>query len=268
MDLGQIKQKLEALNKAAEKTSGGSKGSSDTWRPSPGENTIRIVPYKFDRDNPFTELYFHYNIGAKSYLSPASFGKPDPIVEFSDELKGQQDKDSWVLGKKIEPKIRIFAPVIVRGKENDGVKYWGFGTKVWKTLMTHIMDPDCGDITDPTNGRDLIVTSLTPEQAGNKYGDTVVRIKMNSTPLTEDKETLQIIADTQKKITDVFPEPSYDELSEVLDKYMNPDKEDTDDESGASSESTLGESTVDTSTATPAAKSTDVEQDFDKLFNS
>ena len=41
-----------------------------------------VLPYKFNKDNPFIELYFHYDLGGKNYLSPISFGRPDPIEEF------------------------------------------------------------------------------------------------------------------------------------------------------------------------------------------
>ena len=50
-----------------------------------GKTQVRIVPYKFNKDNPFIELYFHYNINNKTYLSPQSFGRTDPIVEVDDK---------------------------------------------------------------------------------------------------------------------------------------------------------------------------------------
>ena len=100
-----IKQRLNALTKTG---TDGSKKNNDIWRPDPGENIIRIVPYKYNADNPFIELYFHYDIGARSYLSPSSFGKPDPIVEFAEKLKETRDKDDFLLARKIEPKFRVY----------------------------------------------------------------------------------------------------------------------------------------------------------------
>ena len=58
----------------------------------PAKHQVRIVPYKFNKDNPFIELTY-YNINNKTYLSPQSFGRPDPIVEFADKLKRMGDKD-------------------------------------------------------------------------------------------------------------------------------------------------------------------------------
>ena len=111
------------------------KKSDSIWKPANGKSQIRIVPYKFNKDIPFIELYFHYNINNKTYLSPMSFGRPDPIVEFAEKLKRTGDTDDWKAGKKMEPKLRTFVPVIVRGKENEGVKFWGFGKTVYQDIL-------------------------------------------------------------------------------------------------------------------------------------
>ena len=123
MDINQVKKRLTQLqNTTSTKDS--------MWKPEPGKTQIRIVPYTHNKDNPFMEMYFHYSLGNKTYLSPVSFGKPDPVEEFSRKLKSTGDKDDWILGKRLEPKMRTFAPVVVRGRENEGVKFWGFGKTV------------------------------------------------------------------------------------------------------------------------------------------
>ena len=72
----------------------------------PGKQQVRVVPYKFNPDTPFIELFFHYNLGGKNYLSPISFGRPDPIEEFSQRLKTTGSKDDYNLGRKLESKMR------------------------------------------------------------------------------------------------------------------------------------------------------------------
>ena len=52
--------------------------------------------------------------------------------------------------------------MIVRGEENEGVKYWGFGKTVYQELLS-IIDPDYGDISDPVSGRDVVVEFKTKE---------------------------------------------------------------------------------------------------------
>jgi hypothetical protein len=87
------------------------------WKPSVGKQTIRIVPSKFNKSTPFSELYFHYGIGKPVMISPINWGEKDPIVEFAKQLRKTDNPENWKLAKKIEPKVRYFAPVVVRGME-------------------------------------------------------------------------------------------------------------------------------------------------------
>ena len=247
MDISQIKNRLNQLQ-----TTTSTKKSF--WKPEPGKTQVRIVPYKFNKDNPFQELFFHYQFENKTFISPVSYGRPDPINEFSSKLKSTGVKDDWIQGKRLEPKMRTYAPVVVRGQESEGVKFWGFGKTVYQELLSIIADPDYGDITDPINGRDINVDKMTPAEAGNQYGKTTIRVKPNMTPLTEDKEQLKVLFDSQVDLNELYTEPSYDDLKEVLDRYMNPESEE--------------EETEEESTPEPvAAVTSDVGDAFDDLFN-
>ncbi len=150
IDLNAIKAKLNQLQ-----TTGNRR--NNLWRPEPGKQVVRIVPYQHDRSNPFRELYFHYDLGKKNYLSPITHGKADPVVEFCEKLKASGNSDEWKLGKKMEPKMRTYVPILVRGQESEGVKFWGFGKQVYQELLGFITDPDYGDISDPMGGRDIVV---------------------------------------------------------------------------------------------------------------
>ena len=254
MDINAIKSKLATLQSTTNT-------KDNFWKPEPGTQVVRIVPYKHNKDNPFIELFFHYNLGNnKTYLSPMSFGRPDPVAEFADKLKSTGNKDEWIQGKRLEPKMRTFAPVIVRGKESEGVKFWGFGKTVYQELLGVIADPDYGDITDATNGRDIGIERQTPAEAGNQYGKTTVRVKPNQTAITEDSEMLQSIFDNQADLTELYTEPTYDELKEVLQNYLNPS-----DETETATETTTTETVA---TETETKKTADVSDAFDELFNS
>ena len=246
MDINAIKNRLNQLQ-----TTTSTKNSF--WKPEPGKTQIRIVPYKFNKDNPFSELFFHYQFENKTFISPVSYGRPDPINEFSSKLKSTGVKDDWIQGKRLEPKMRTYVPVVVRGQEADGVKFWGFGKTVYQELLSIIADPDYGDITDPINGRDITVEKMTPAEAGNQYGKTTIRVKPNQVPLTDDKDQLKRLFDSQVDLNELYTEPSYDDLKGVLDRYMNPEAEETEEE---------------TPVAEPVAQVTsDVGDAFDSLFN-
>ena len=75
MDLKTIKSRLNSL----QKTKGGSNNKEERaknfWRPTVGKTTIRIVPSKFDKANPFREVYIHYNIGNRMMIALTNFGE-------------------------------------------------------------------------------------------------------------------------------------------------------------------------------------------------
>ena len=198
------------------------KKSDSIWKPANGKSQIRIVPYKFNKDIPFIELYFHYNINNKTYLSPMSFGRPDPIVEFAEKLKRTGDTDDWKAGKKMEPKLRTFVPVIVRGKENEGVKFWGFGKTVYQDILGYIADPDYGDITDPITGRDIVLDVTSAEESNAAYPTTAIRIKPSTSKLSDDPAVVKNLLENQKNITELYQELSYAELKTVLENWLNP----------------------------------------------
>jgi hypothetical protein len=198
------------------------KKSDSIFKPANGKSQVRIVPYKFNKDIPFIELYFHYNINNKTYLSPMSFGRPDPIVEFAEKLKRTGDTDDWKAGKKMEPKLRTFVPVIVRGKESEGVKFWGFGKTVYQDILGYIADPDYGDITDPNTGRDIVLEVMSAEESNASYPTTTIRVKPATTKLADSPETIQQLLDGQKEITELYSELSYAELKSVLENWLNP----------------------------------------------
>ena len=244
MDINAIKKRLTQLTSQTNRT-------SNLWKPQPGKNQIRIVPYAHNKDNPFIELYFHYEIGQRSYLSPMSFGRPDPIEEYAEKLKAGGNKDDWKLGKKLEAKMRTFVPVIVRGQEKEGVKFWGFGKTVYQELLTFIADPDYGDIADPASGRDIVVTFKTAEETGKAFPSTSIMVKPNQTPCTEDKDVIESVKN-QVKITELYKELSYDDLTGILEDWLNPS--DSDEEEAKEEEATTAKAevakTVDTKTET------------------
>lgn len=213
MNINAIKQRLNSLQNTSKKT-------DSLWKPKPGKYQVRIVPYKFNKENPFIELLFHYNINNKTYLSPASFGRPDPILEFAEKLKKLGDTENWKAGKKMEPKLRTFAPIIVRGQEAEGVKFWGFGKTVYQEILAIVADPDYGDITDETNGRDIVIEIV--EEAGKTYPETRIRVKPNVSLLHENGTTAAKLLDEQTNITDIYSELSYPELKTVLENWLNP----------------------------------------------
>jgi hypothetical protein len=273
---------LDAIRGRLNKLQSTTSKKVELWKPAPGKHQIRLVPYKFNEENPFIELYFHYNINNKSYLSPMSFGRPDPIVEFADKLKRMGDKEDWKAAKKMEPKLRTFVPVLVRGEEGEGVRFWGFGKTVYQEILGYMADPDYGDITDPTTGRDITVEIVSAEDSGTSYPVTTIRVKPKETPLVESAEETKKFLTSQMEITDLYQELTYSELKSVLEGWLNPSATGDDELETSVSAQTLSstaspaESVIPTPTPkveavteapTPTKKLDDVTSAFDDLFN-
>ena len=197
-----------------------------------------------------------------------SFGRPDPIVEFATKLKTSGNSDEWKLGKKLEPKMRTYVPIVVRGKESEGVKFWGFGKQVYTELLGFIADPDYGDISDPINGRDIVVEFTAAE--GASFPKTAIRIKPNTSVLHEDRAVLKQIAE-QPEITSIFAEPSYDELQTALENWLNPDTEGGMGEASGAKDSSEDDGPIYApkagGKASAVSKVDDVASAFDELFN-
>ena len=227
LNIDAIKARLNSFNN---KGNGSSKVKEFIWKPEEGSQEIRILPYQYQPDNPFIELKFHYDFGNKSYLSPASFNKPDPIVELSDRLKKSGDKDEWRIGRGLEPKMRTFVPVIVRGKESEGVKFWGFGVQVYKQLMAAMSDPDYGDITDLVNGYDIKVeftknTNKKSADGKQVFPETNIRVRPKQKPVIDPtmpdaRGLLEKLTTKQPNILDIYEVATYEELSKALEEKV------------------------------------------------
>jgi hypothetical protein len=253
MNLDAIKKKLNQLQSSTQK-------QDRLWKPEAGKTVIRIVPYQFNRENPFSEMYFHYDLGKKTYLSPFTYGNADPIVEFAEKLKKTGSSDDWKMGKKLEPKMRTYVPIVVRGKENEGVKYWGFGKQIYQELLAFIADEDYGDITDLKAGRDIVVEFQKGEDVGNTYGKISIRVKPNATPVTDSKEVLEKILNGQKDLKEMFPEPSYEDLKTALQNWLDPEASGSSDEEDEAPKKT-------SAPAKETKKADNVSAAFEELFD-
>ena len=132
----------------------GERENSHWFKPDEGDQDIRIVPSP-DGD-PLKEMYFHYNVGEHrgGIVCPKrNYGEECPICEFASSLwrDGTQnnDEESKKLAKSLFVRARYFSPVVLRGREDEGVKMYGYGKRAYENLLGYILDPDYGDITDP-----------------------------------------------------------------------------------------------------------------------
>ena len=223
MDLDVIKQRLEAINKQSNNNGNGN-GKQLFWKPSVGKQLIRVVPNKFNPANPFTEMMFYYGIGSKRVMaSPMNWGEKDPIQEFAKQLRQTSDKDNWRLAKKLDAKTRIFAPVIVRGEESEGVKLWQFGKEIYEAFLQMAADEEIGDFTDIVAGRDIKLNTVGPESTGTPYNRTTISPSLKTTSLSDDEAIVKEFLENQADPKKVFKPLSYDEMKQALQEWLSPE---------------------------------------------
>tara|TARA_R110002020_G_scaffold37124_19_gene112069 strand:+ start:2311 stop:3105 length:795 start_codon:yes stop_codon:yes gene_type:complete len=222
---------FEAIRKKLDRLSGSNKSRSVMWRPTEGEeHTVRLLSFSDNDGQPFKELWFYYNIGKeRGLLTPHQFGDKDPIQELITKLRDDGSKESYELAKKLYPKMRTYAPIIVRGEEDKGVQIWAFGKTVYQTILGLMLDEDYGDITDPSDGRDIKV--VCSKQPGKKWAMTEVRPRGKQSSLSSDGSQAKEWLDNIPNLDEMFSCKSYDELSKIVNDWIGGDDGDqvTDD---------------------------------------
>jgi hypothetical protein len=223
MDLKSIKNKLGALQ-----SQGKSKEKIDytksLWKPKQeGKFQIRIVPSKLDKTNPFKEVFIHYGMSKFPMYALTNWGEKDPIVEFAKQLQKTNDKENWKLSKKLEPKMRIFAPVIVRGEEDKGVRLWEFGKEIYMQLLGIADDEDYGDYTDINEGRDFTVEAVMGDIGGRQGLKSSIRIKPKTSPLSASKNDIELWLEAQPDILELQRKIEFDKMKELLQNWLNPE---------------------------------------------
>ena len=225
MNLDEIRKRMDRLqNKSNGKSSSDFK--KNFWKPPSGEKSVvRIVPYKHNKDVPFTELYFYFGIDKPRMLALSNFDESDPILEVASKLRKTNDPDNVALAKKLFPKMRILAPVLVRGEEDKGIRFWEFGKMVYQELLGVMMDEDYGDITDIAAGRDITVEVIPAKETGKMYDTTTVRVKPVQSPIAKNGEDAEEYLENQKNAVELFNRYSFDEMKVSLQKYLSPSEE-------------------------------------------
>jgi len=228
MDLSKIKNRLDNLNQASKPRSTEKKDYTLIyWKPkAEGKFQIRFVPSKLNKDNPFQEIFMHYGVGKYPIVALTNWGEDDPIVEFSKKLRTSSDSENWRLAKQLDPKMRVFAPVIVRGEEEKGVRLFEFSKTLYMELLSVADDEDYGDFTDINQGFDFVVTA-TKVQDRPGFGLSL-RPKPKQTPLSDNADTIKTWLENQPLLLEERYKYTYDKLKEELQTFISGGEEQED----------------------------------------
>ena len=213
-DINKIRERLARLQ---------GKTGNKFWKPKVSEKSyVRLLSFPDNEGEPFKSLMFYYNIGNnRGLLAPSQFNKPDPFQELINSLQSEGGKENLEMCKKLYPKARFYAPVVVRGEEDKGVQIWGFGKTVMTELYKLMADEELGDITDPATGRDVIVESS--KAAGKQWATTTVRPRIKQEILSGNKEQIDEWMNNIPNPDTIFSLKSYDELSKIINDWLADD---------------------------------------------
>ena len=270
MDLNKIKSRLDNLNQASKPKQTEKKDYTLVyWKPKEeGKYQIRFVPSKINKDNPFQEVFMHYGVGKYPIVALTNWGEDDPIVDFTKKLRKSSESENWRLAKQLDPKMRVFAPVIVRGEENKGVRLFEFSKTIYMELLSIADDEDYGDFTDVAEGFDFVVNaSKVQDRPGFALS---LRPKPKQSQLSSDASQIQTWLDNQPILLEERYKYTYEKLKEELQNFISGGEEKEDDiisepSSGFEDDSPAKEQkkfTLSTQGTPKKAKS----EEFDSLF--
>ena len=185
------------------------------------ERRIRILPTK-DGSSPFVEIYFHeVQVDGKwvKLYDPKQEGKRSPLHEVYEGLMMTGVDSDKELARNYRSRKFYIVKVIDRDHEADGVKFWRFkhnhkGDGVIDKIFPIFRNK--GDVTNPENGRDLIL-SLALSKAGTGKEYTVINSVLNDDPsvLHTDADVAKTWLDDELTWSDVYSKKTEDYLEMV-----------------------------------------------------
>tara|TARA_R110000822_G_scaffold67933_4_gene165334 strand:- start:3960 stop:4814 length:855 start_codon:yes stop_codon:yes gene_type:complete len=230
MDLDLIRKKMEDLQPRTKKKEYEKIDYNKIyWKPkSEGKHQIRIVPSKINKEWPIQEIQLHYGYAKFPIYALTNWGEKDPIIEFVKELRKTNESKNWTLAKQLDPKMRYFAQVVVRGEEEMGVRLWEFGKSVYQQLLSIAGDEDYGNFTDVSGGFDFTISVEPGEMNGYSFLKvSTVSPKRKESPLSEDPSLVNEWLENQNNILDLQSpyKKDFDSLKLILQNFLNPEDE-------------------------------------------
>lgn len=156
-------------------------GDSRWFKARPGKTIIRILPPWGEAAQGsffyFGALHYGFSIGGENRAIPCTRlvdKGPCAVCEFVEALKASGDEDHKEIVNKIRPKKKYWINLIEKDYKTKEVKdekvyMFGAGKKMIDAVMGAMEDPDFGDITDPDEGHDIVLTRTGTGMYDTRY---------------------------------------------------------------------------------------------------
>lgn len=190
-----------------------------------------------------------------------NFGDDCPVCTFATKLYKEGTPESIKMAKNFFARQRFFSPVLVRGEESEGVRVWGYGKMAYENLLSLVLNPEYGDITDVDEGTDLVLSYGKP--AGASFPQTKLVPRRRNSTLCEEMDATQC-AEMLENIPDfdsLFDRKTTEEVQAMLDEDLL-DEKDVESASSETSRYSEGRTTKVSEGTTPVDKA------FEELLSS
>lgn len=185
------------------------------------ECTIRIIPWLDSETNPspFRSVrlveYGKFPAGA-SFADPAQVGQKSPFEpinkllmsmnesELGEMFPNAAENEIKRLRYQFKPKDYPVIPIIVRGREEEGVYLWMLRSNIteegtYDEILKYFLDPKLGNIADLEEGHDIQITAIKA-----KNGIPSIKLKIVDEPSAiYDKTDKEMTATYQKLLKEI-----------------------------------------------------------------
>lgn len=243
-NLDAIRERLSQMTKTSE-------GSSDLqkfkyFKPELGNIDVRFLPYKDEKGQPFQEVVYYQNkqLTEQRIVSPSQYGLEDPIAQLEAELRKDRSDEAWNVRKCLNPTSRFYAPVIVRGREDEGIMLWEISSKLVQDIYATLCHEDYAseNLMDPYTGYDWTVAATDSGKKFNGFAVKDIKLTPRRKPSalfgtgkgadkTKIEATLEAIPDLGAHFRKLVP--GTEKINTILNNFLNGTEDDTNTEVSA-----------------------------------
>ena len=196
--------------------------------PKEGTTRVRIKSQGDDKELGLEIIQFYLE-GEGGVMSPATFDEPCPFMEKYNELKNSKDDDDKELAKHLVPRRRyVIGGLVYEDDKGSKVGYDGqdkgvlIPRAVYQDIIDLYLDEDeAGDMTDPISGYDIKITRSGSGKFDTTYSARACKPSKLDKKYQGDVDLEGIVRNQIK---------SYDELEDMLNKYLKEDHQPYDEE--------------------------------------
>jgi hypothetical protein len=185
------------------------------WKPTKGNNLIRILPPWSDEGTWYKEVMTHFK--PKTINCPTLVGKRCAICERRQKLRASASPVKQKAADALEARVSYFINMVDLKSKDEGVQIGRLSEKTVTDLLEYFVDGDWGDFSDPRSGYNIVLHRLGEGQA-TKY-----TIKPKRTQSRIEKASwLKQLHDLDKR----FEIPSFAETRAAFEEEEEEEEED------------------------------------------